>query len=87
MNEINTKLKEQITDAAGNVQYTFIAHWNIVNRLKNQYKGIKIVQIVLTALSTGGFLTSFFDGFLISSSIDFLFLHHFKLHILKILIF
>jgi hypothetical protein len=36
---------------------------------------------------TGGFLASFFDGFLISSSIDFLFLHHFKLHILKILIF
>lgn len=64
MNEINTKLKEQITDAAGNVQYTFIAHWNIVNRLKNQYKGIKIVQIVLTALSTGGFLTSLISGIL-----------------------
>lgn len=56
------KLKKQITDSAGNVQYTFIAHWNIVNRLKKQYQIIKIVQIVLTALSTGGFLASIFSG-------------------------
>lgn len=62
MNENNTKLKDQITDAAGNVQYTFIAHWNIVNRLKGQYQVIKIVQIVLTALSTGGFLASILSG-------------------------
>ena len=56
------RLRNQITDAAGNVLYTFSAHWNIVNRLKKQYKGIKITQIVLTALSTGGFLASLIAG-------------------------
>lgn len=56
------KLRNQITDAAGNVLYTYSAHWNIVNRLKKQYKGIKITQIVLTSLSTGGFLTFLISG-------------------------
>jgi len=56
------KLRNQISDSAGNVLYTFSAHWNIVNRLKAQYKGIKITQIVLTALSTGGFLSSVIAG-------------------------
>lgn len=58
MEDTNSKLKNQIMEAAGNVQYTFIAHWNIVNRLKEQYWIIKIAQIVLTALAAGGFLTS-----------------------------
>ncbi len=62
MDENKAILKNQITDSAGNVQYTFIAHWNIVNRLKKQYKNIKCVQIVLTALSTGGFLASILAG-------------------------
>lgn len=56
------RLRNQITDAAGNVLYTFSAHWNIVNRLKKWYKGIKITQIVLTSLSTGGFLASLIAG-------------------------
>ncbi len=55
-------LKKQIVDAAGNVQYTFIAHWNIVNRLKWRYQVIKIVQIVLTAVSAGGFLAVLLSG-------------------------
>lgn len=50
------KLHNQIAELAGNVLYTFSAHWNIVNRLKKRYSEIKILQIVLTALSTGGFL-------------------------------
>lgn len=62
MDENKTKLKRQITDAVGNVQYTFIAHWNIVNRLRKKYQVIKIIQIVLTALSTGGFLVSVLAG-------------------------
>ena len=62
MDENKTKLKRQITDAAGNVQYTFIAHWSIINRLKKRYHDIKIIQIVLTALSTGGFLASILVG-------------------------
>lgn len=59
---MDSLLKKQIEDAAGNVQYTFIAHWSIVNRLESQYKGIKITQIILTAISTGGFLASIIVG-------------------------
>lgn len=49
-------LRNQIIEVAGNVQYTYMAHWIIVNRHKMQYLGIKVIQIILTALSTGGFL-------------------------------
>lgn len=56
------KLRLQITDSAGNVLYTFSAHWYIVNRLKKRYTVIKVFQIVLTALSTGGFLASVIAG-------------------------
>lgn len=52
------KLRDQIVDSAANVLYTYDAHWNIVNRLKCRYTGIKITQIVLTALSTGGVFAS-----------------------------
>ena len=62
MENKSEKLKDQIIEAAGNVQYTFIAHWNIVNRLKEYYWYIKIAQIVLTALAAGGFLTSLASG-------------------------
>lgn len=62
MDEAKERLRNQITDSAGNVLYTYSAHWNIVNRLKAQHKGIKIAQIVLTALSTTGFLTSLISG-------------------------
>lgn len=55
-------IRNQITKAAGNVSYTYLAHWNIVNRLKKRYAGIKTVQIILTALSTGGFLASLIAG-------------------------
>lgn len=56
------KLRQQITHSAGNIPYTFLAHWNIVHRLKRRYTVIKILQIILTALSTGGFLASIIAG-------------------------
>lgn len=62
MKNKSEKLKNQIIEAAGNVQYTFIAHWNIVNRKKEYYWYIKIAQIFLTALAAGGFLTSLVSG-------------------------
>ena len=63
MNENNNKkLYQQIIDAAGNVQYTYNAHWVIVDRLKTRQTSIKIIQIVLTAISTGGFLASIVVG-------------------------
>ena len=62
MDQTTKKLMRQIMDAAGNVLYTYNAHWIIVNRLKARYTRIKITQIVLTALSTGGFLASLIAG-------------------------
>lgn len=56
------KLIKQLTESAANVLYTYSAHWIIVNGLKKQFKVIKIVQIVLTAISTGGFLASLIAG-------------------------
>lgn len=52
----------QISDSAGNVLYTYSAHWAMVNRLRSRQTGIKITQIILTALSTGGFLASIIAG-------------------------
>ncbi len=62
MDGIRKKLFRQISDAAGNVLYTFDAHWYIVNKLKTRHTAIKIIQICLTALSTGGFLASVIIG-------------------------
>lgn len=62
MDKTRKKLLRQISDAAGNVLYTYDAHWNMVNRLKKQQTVIKIIQICLTAVSTGGFLTSIIAG-------------------------
>lgn len=56
------KLRNQVTESAANTVYTYAAHWNIVNRLKDQYKKIKLSQIVLTAISTTGILTSLISG-------------------------
>lgn len=54
--------EEETPDAAGNVLYTYNAHWVIVNRLRTRQAVFKITQICLTALSTGGFLTSVIAG-------------------------
>lgn len=62
MDDKSGNLKNQIIEAAGNVLYTFIAHWNIVNRLKKQHRIIKISQIILTALAAGGFMSSLISG-------------------------
>lgn len=62
MDKSRKKLICQVSDAAGNVLYTYAAHWIIVNRLKSRQAGLKITQIVLTALSTGGFLASVISG-------------------------
>ncbi len=59
---MNAGLRKQIIDAAGNVQFTYVAHWEIVNRLKKRYRIIKIIQIVLTAIAATGFLVSITAG-------------------------
>lgn len=62
MENTKKKLMRQISDATGNVLYTYNAHWVIVNRLRTRQAVFKITQICLTALSTGGFLTSVIAG-------------------------
>lgn len=59
---MNSKLRKQITDAAGNVFYTQIAHWIIVNRLKKWNTVLKVSQIVLTAATTAGLIATISSG-------------------------
>lgn len=52
------KLESQIREAYGRLVYTFTCHNKIVQRLLTQNNNLKVAQIVLSALITGGFLTS-----------------------------
>lgn len=46
----------QLKEAYGKVVYTYTSHLKQVNSLENRLKLIKYAQILLSALSTGGFL-------------------------------
>ena len=50
------KLESQIRDAYGKVMYTQVTHAKIVERMIKEDKIIKIIQIVLSAIITGGFV-------------------------------
>ena len=50
------KLLIQLKDTYGRVVYTYTSHLKQVNSLEKNLKIIKYCQIVLSALSTGGFL-------------------------------
>ena len=52
------KLESQIREAYGRLVYTFTCHNKIVQRLLTQNNNLKVMQIVLSALTTGSFLTS-----------------------------
>lgn len=58
VSDYRRKVKSQIESAFGKVVYTYTAHYKLVDRLKNEMKWIKIIQIGLTAVSTGGFLAT-----------------------------
>ncbi len=51
-------LKIQIKEAYGRVVYTYTAHWKMVDALTTKNRRIKYVQIMLSAISTGGFIGS-----------------------------
>lgn len=51
-------LLAQIVDLHGKVVYTYTTHHKIQNRLESRNKGVKIIQIILTAISTVGFLAT-----------------------------
>lgn len=53
-------LESQIRDAYGRLVYTFTCHNKIAERLLLKNNQLKIWQIVLSALTTGSFITSLF---------------------------
>lgn len=58
MDKKRNELRAQLVDLHGKVVYTYTAHHKIQNRLEGLNTGVKITQIVLTAISTGGFLAT-----------------------------
>ena len=54
------KLESQIRECFGKVAYTHKAHEKCADDLESKSKWIKIVQVVLSAITTGGFLYSIF---------------------------
>lgn len=52
------KLESQIREAYGRVVYTFTCHNKIVQRMLSKNEKIKLLQIVLSALTTGGFIVT-----------------------------
>lgn len=57
-NKSRERLYSQIVELHGKVVYTYTAHHKIQNRLENYNNIIKIIQIVLTSISTVGFLAT-----------------------------
>ena len=51
-------LRTQIREAYGRIVYTYTTHLKKMNRLDKNNRQIKYVQILLSAISTGGFLGS-----------------------------
>ena len=51
-------LLNQIVDLHGKVVYTYTTHHKIQNRLEGINRSVKIIQIILTAISTVGFLAT-----------------------------
>lgn len=63
----NEKLESQIREAYGRIVYTFTCHNKMTQRLLKKNSSIKICQIVLSALATGGFLTTLLYDKIIAS--------------------
>lgn len=55
------KLESQIREAYGRVTYTQTCHEKIISRLLKTNDGIKLWQIVLSAITTSGFIVTIFS--------------------------
>lgn len=51
-------LKSQIKEVYGRIVYTYTTYWKMVDALTSKNRRIKYIQIVLSAISTGGFIGS-----------------------------
>lgn len=56
--EYREKLRQQLVEAHGKVEYTYTAHHKINDRIVCWDKVLRMIQIILTAISTGGFLAT-----------------------------
>lgn len=54
--DYRSKLQSQIQDEYGRVVYTYTCHHKIADRLSGRNSKLKVYQIILSAVSTGGFL-------------------------------
>ena len=57
------KIKELLIDNYSAVVYTYYAHWMMVDKYKARSQALKITSIVLTAMSTVGFITFLSETF------------------------
>lgn len=57
-NKYRENLRQQLVEAHAKVEYTYTAHHKINNRIVCLDKVLRIAQIILTAISTGGFLAT-----------------------------
>jgi hypothetical protein len=48
----------QLMEAHGRVVYSYTAHWKSVDAISQKNKVIKYIQIILSALTAGGFISS-----------------------------
>lgn len=66
-NDYKNKLASQIREAYGRVTYTYTSHLKFMNSLNTKNRYLRYTQILLSAISTGGFLgTVIFDKMLLT---------------------
>ena len=56
--DYRSRLRQQLIEAHGKVDYTYTAHHKMEDRILSLDKALRILQIILTAVSTGGFLAT-----------------------------
>lgn len=53
-------LSSQLRNEYGKVMYTYTAHWKDIDILSKRIDFVKLIQIILSTLSTGGILSIIF---------------------------
>lgn len=60
--EYKDKLRAQLRESYGRVVYSNTTHLKVVDKLITKNNRMKTIQIVLSAITTGGFLTTFISN-------------------------
>lgn len=64
------QLRLQLMEAYGRVVYSYTAHWKEVDCLSRKNKIIKCVEIVLSAITAGGFISSIITNVIVLTYIS-----------------